>query len=287
MNRYSKGRQIWGIIYPPVLYLVIQTAATFLAMIVISIAYMLAGGNTGRGSADVELFLMNHTLEITMFGCLVGIPIFGAIFKHDRKYEREICGISYTQTDKGNYILIVILAVAAASGLNIVASVGASFLPESMLDSYEDVSVALSAGSIWLQLLTAGVCAPVVEELIFRGLVYKRLRNMTNVKISVFLSALAFGIYHGNLIQGVYAFLIGLLLAYVYEKYQSLWAPIILHAVANTSAVSMEQVYGHMSDLTILLFMVAMLALAGYILKVIQSNVHVKKIVAEKEEYQW
>jgi len=72
---------------------------------------------------------------------------------------------------------------------------------------------------------------------LFRGLIYKRLRTLCKPFVAAIISSLAFGITHGNLVQFVYAFLAGMFLAYVYEKYKNIWAPIIFHVCAN--AVSM------------------------------------------------
>ena len=51
------------------------------------------------------------------------------------------------------------------------------------------------------------------------------------------ISSLFFGVYHGNLIQGCYAFFLGCVLAYAHEKYQNVLAPIIIHMVANAISV--------------------------------------------------
>ena len=54
-------------------------------------------------------------------------------------------------------------------------------------------------------------------------------------------SAVSFGVYHGNLVQFVYAGLCGLLLAYLYEKFASLAAPILAHMTMNLTAVIMTE----------------------------------------------
>ena len=102
-----------------------------------------------------------------------------------------------------------------------------------MIQSYEDTGEILNNASIGIQVLSTVVIAPIVEELIFRGLVFSKIRRISNVKIAAVLSALLFGIYHGNWIQAPYAFLMGLAAAYVYEKYKNILAPILLHASAN------------------------------------------------------
>ena len=78
---------------------------------------------------------------------------------------------------------------------------------------------------------------PVVEELIFRGLAYKRMREYASPLMAGITTSMLFAVFHGNLVQGVYAFLLGALLCYVYEKYHSFWAPVLLHAAANVISV--------------------------------------------------
>lgn len=87
---------------------------------------------------------------------------------------------------------------------------------------------------LWLLVLAGGILAPIAEELIFRGLVYFRLRDYLGVKKGIVISSLFFGIYHGTVVQGLYAFLMGMLFAYGTEKFQSLWAGILLHVAANS-----------------------------------------------------
>jgi membrane protease YdiL (CAAX protease family) len=74
---------------------------------------------------------------------------------------------------------------------------------------------------------------PICEELVYRGLIYMRMRQYLNVNMSILVSALIFGLVHGNPVQGIYGFLVGILFAYVYEQYGSLKAPILAHVSAN------------------------------------------------------
>lgn len=79
--------------------------------------------------------------------------------------------------------------------------------------------------------LYASIAAPIAEELLFRGLVLRTLRPFGK-KFAIFGSAVLFGIYHGNLLQTPYTFLIGLVLGYVTVEYSILWA-IALHGFNN------------------------------------------------------
>lgn len=80
--------------------------------------------------------------------------------------------------------------------------------------------------------------APVYEELVFRGFVYRRAREGgVEHRLSYLLSAILFALIHGDLIQGLYAFIIAFFLCMVYNKIRMLCAPILLHVSANTLAM--------------------------------------------------
>jgi hypothetical protein len=82
-------------------------------------------------------------------------------------------------------------------------------------------------------LLTAGVLAPIVEELAFRGLLYRWLRERLGIWIAAFGSAIGFSVLHGipGLIPAIAV--LGLVLAWIYEITGTLWAPIIVHGIYN------------------------------------------------------
>lgn len=116
------------------------------------------------------------------------------------------------------------------------------FMPKFMTDSYRGTETAIYGSSVLLQLVVAGIVAPIVEEMIFRGLIYKRLREFANIKIAAIISAVLFGVFHGNWVQAPYAIIIGLVAVFVYEKYKSIIAPILLHMSANIASVGLVYV---------------------------------------------
>jgi membrane protease YdiL (CAAX protease family) len=88
-----------------------------------------------------------------------------------------------------------------------------------------------------IQFISLCAIGPACEELIFRGLVYRRTRDYLGVWWAVLLSSIIFGVYHQNLTQGVFAFFFGIVLAAVYEHYGTIWAAIAAHAANNLYAV--------------------------------------------------
>ena len=90
----------------------------------------------------------------------------------------------------------------------------------------------IESSPIWLIILVAVIIGPIVEELIFRKLLMDKL-GMYGDRIGIIVSASAFALFHGNLYQLFYAFLLGIVLAYVYSKTSNILYPIILHMLFN------------------------------------------------------
>ncbi len=105
--------------------------------------------------------------------------------------------------------------------------------PESWMDSYMSNSEAITGGNPILDILATVVIAPLCEEIVFRGLVYRGLkRGMPTVAAALITSAV-FGILHGTIVWFVYTFLLSLVLITMYEYAKSLWAPILTHTAFN------------------------------------------------------
>ena len=103
-------------------------------------------------------------------------------------------------------------------------------LPSGLEDADTDLALALATG-----LLLIGV-APLAEEVFFRGYLYQSFRNSFGVLPGALLSGLLFGAIHLELFKLVQLAILGVILALLFEKTQSLWPPIILHAVNNSLA---------------------------------------------------
>lgn len=76
---------------------------------------------------------------------------------------------------------------------------------------------------------------PIAEELIFRGVIFQTLRKYGR-SFAILASALLFGIYHGNLPQGMFAFVIGVLFAYITAEYSIYWS-ILIHIFNNINTI--------------------------------------------------
>lgn len=103
-------------------------------------------------------------------------------------------------------------------------------------EEYSGVLELLTSGSMGLVLLFTVVIAPVSEELIFRGVIFRLVGRMSPFYAANIFQAILFGIYHGNIVQGIYGASLGLILGYTMAKYRTITAPILLHMLINASA---------------------------------------------------
>jgi membrane protease YdiL (CAAX protease family) len=104
-----------------------------------------------------------------------------------------------------------------------------------VFEEYGETMEGLLGSNLLLVLLYTLVIAPVSEELIFRGVTLYRSKKVLPFIGANLLQSLFFGIYHQNIIQGIYAAVMGFVLGLVYRKYQTIYAPILLHILINAS----------------------------------------------------
>jgi len=113
----------------------------------------------------------------------------------------------------------------------------ADFLPDLMEDTFATIEDS------WLGILAIAVVGPILEEMLFRGAITKELLKHYNPTLAILLSALIFGIFHINPAQILTAFLLGLLLAWLYYKTRSLVPGILVHILNNSLSVYFTHTY--------------------------------------------
>lgn len=243
LDEYLKIQYIAGIIYPPVLYAFVQILITVVGTWYYSFQYSKHMKNVTAAQAygfaeNVNAYVNEHIYVMTawsaFFGCIVFLYIF---YKDCKRNQQKFLSEQLKEVKTYRLGYPILLAVVGNLGLSRLISL---FPKSESMVQYQKNSQALMSGSLLIQLLTIAIMVPIVEEVIYRGLVYKRsLRYLTPRQAMVF-SAVVFGIFHFNLIQGVYAFVLGIVFAYVYQKYQNLNYCILMHAFANGTAVIMQ-----------------------------------------------
>ncbi|MCD8363034.1 MAG: CPBP family intramembrane metalloprotease [Lachnospiraceae bacterium] len=211
--------QLWRAVYPVLLYLVIQLVVSAIFAVA-----LVKCAEFGWVDDYLDAYLDSTTL-ILLISALIGVLIFGLLYRRDTR-RRHMEPAAWQQS-----LLWVLLA---ASALAIVGNNLMNLTPlAEMSESYQETSAALDTGSIWVQIACVAFAAPAVEELVMRGLLYGRLREIIRPSWAIFFSALIFGIFHGNIVQGIYAFALGIFFAWLMERYRTIFVPILAHVSAN------------------------------------------------------
>lgn len=157
-------------------------------------------------------------------GTIAGFAACFAIWHKDIRIRpgKRINGISV--------IPMVILAASVSMGMNGFLSLIELYKYSPAFQEISDIQFDIP---VWLGILSYGILAPLGEEVVFRGVIYGQLKKVSNVPTAIVVSGLTFGLFHGNLVQAVYASVIGFLLALVYELYDSILAAMVFHGIAN------------------------------------------------------
>lgn len=135
---------------------------------------------------------------------------------------------------KLSHILITFLICYAGTYLcNLVGTFITSIIGIIKQSEVENVMVNLTSQiSPWVNFLIVVIAAPIMEELLFRKFIVDRTARFGE-GVSIVLSGLMFGLFHGNLNQFVYAFMIGVLFGFIYIKTRNIIYTIILHMIVN------------------------------------------------------
>lgn len=102
------------------------------------------------------------------------------------------------------------------------------------------------ASEYWGWFVPAVIWAPLIEEIVYRGIVQARLRPLVGPWVAIAISGLAFWVYHWVSFERVtspHHLGAGLLLAWSYERSRSLLTPTILHAIGNLVLGTSDLVY--------------------------------------------
>lgn len=230
---------LWGSLYPVLLYVLMQVTAGVLYGIWLGARAVLSG----IGSEEIYWYVMDEyasgTVTIVLLAAVLTIPLYGWLYHQDVQ-TRHRMGFPEDRFPLTEWMLL--WAVLGSAALAMLGNGLISLLPLGQWsDSYEEVSDALYTGSIWLRMASVGIFGPIVEELTMRGLMYQRFRAMMRPVTAMFWSALVFGVFHGNVIQGLYAFLVGLFFAWLMERTQRILVPVIGHMSANLFIVLLEE----------------------------------------------
>ena len=187
-------------------------------------------------------------LTIVAMSCAIFVAYKKYGFRIEKKYFKKNFSLS-----------IIPLMVLVIFGLNFINNLIMSMI--TLLFSISTAQPSMDFGTDMISNMalfcSAVLIAPIWEELLFRGAIL-RILDRYNHTIAIVCSSILFAMMHGSLAQWVYTFALGLILAYLSLKYDSLLLPMCIHATNNMFSVLL-----YMYNNTFVMIGMVMLMLCG------------------------
>lgn len=217
--------------------------------------------------AAVSLTGITQIIPYSLVSYTVTILFFGYIYLFQRHLYMADEEIIKNRTEKIKHsflcgFIVVILIIAAGICLQVLSTGILNIIdrchPE-LLENYHDLisrSFSISNGSV--RVFTVMFMAPIAEELVFRGISLGAARSALAWEksdiLAVILSALLFGLAHGNTVQFCYAFPVGIILAIITVWSSSLILSMLLHITINVSSYMMDYIPATHFDIPVISF---------------------------------
>ena len=230
-----KGIGYFGIYFG--MQLLVTTVYAIVGVVPVAMKYYTSEENVfapdvfNRYMEEVLQVVMEAALPSVIISALLTIGVLWLIFVcRKKKFAQEI------SLRKMNPAAIAPLVLMGLS-LNVVTGLVLSLVPEEWMSAYEASSSMVTSGYPVVMVLATVIAAPVIEEIIFRGLAYTRMKKGMPTAVAMILSSALFGVAHGQWVWMLYAFVFGLVLVWAFEHTKSLLANILLHLSYNGCAM--------------------------------------------------
>ena len=250
MNQIHRKSPFWSLAAPVLIYMGVRLVVEMICILAISFPYLTDTytqliGQTGATMEELSSQywtlmepamerVFRYSTEIAGVAALITIPVNAWLFRKDRKLEAACAAAPVKKAPVNRYWTVLVFALA-------VSIAATCFFAMAELAFYSGQSGSAS-GIVWqpsfpVKIAVLGIIVPVAEEMMFRGVMFRRFMENRGFWYSALWSSLFFVLMHQDGVQMTYAMFLGIFLCYVYEKFGSLKAPLLLHVAANCSSL--------------------------------------------------
>lgn len=216
-----------GILFYNIIILLVVVAD----MVIKTVGVMLEhpGGPEQNAAIDTLLGKLISNGSSSIVAVLIGTAFLLVYYRKDSLLEPMLAlGKRPSAGMLAGCICLMMLAQILFSAIAAGAEAAANQLGYSFMSSIEAATGTSKTLSMFLY---AGIFGPVIEEIIYRGFLMKSLQKYGKT-FAIFVSAAVFGLMHGNPLQSIFAFMVGLVFGYAAMEY-SIYFSILLHVLNN------------------------------------------------------
>lgn len=177
-------------------------------------------GSSIIASQPPWLLLLNFMILAVMFNFFV------------KEKTNNMDWYSFTGVGVPNFIGLVVLALILNIAISVIVT---NIFPNTSSNTVDTIK---NMGELYpfVLFINLGIVSPIVEELLFRFLIYNNLECF-GTAIATVVSSVLFGIMHGDIIQTLYAMCFGIIFCMANKSHKSMMPSIIMHCTINSFTV--------------------------------------------------
>lgn len=141
--------------------------------------------------------------------------------------------VRFRKIRPANIILLILLTILIMPMMSLINALSMVYVENRITNTMTAIT---SQNFLWISLLVTAVLPCILEESVYRGVLYNEYRKVKPLA-AIFLSAFLFGILHGNLNQFSYAFAMGIVFAFIIEATDSILSTMIVHFLINAGSI--------------------------------------------------
>lgn len=217
---FLKVKEVIKALFWPILFGIGQIFICGLFMLIYMLQHQEIDFNDSSNYSLLSEYINHHTLLIVILECLIFIPIFYSVYK---KYQTNRIPCSFQSICK-----IFLLSFVLSITLNTLILV---------IKNYMNFDISNSSIT-FTTIVSTGIIGPILEEFLFRGIVYGKFTSIFKEKTAFYSSILVFALFHtGGIFQILFAAIIGYFLTFIYQKYHDLRLSMMAHIVVNITSI--------------------------------------------------
>ena len=193
---------------------------------------------------SLNKFIDSKLLLISIISFVIFLPIFYLLYK---KYKKDRKSNYYIESIGYGITIPVIFNITLYNINSIIR----------FTNRYDSNTIP-----IVVSIICTAILGPILEEILFRGIVYNKLKEFNKNMTAIILCSIIFGVFHFDIVNSIYAFGVSFMFIYLYEKYNTLYAPILMHVILNLSTILIVKLnLLNISTVNIILLIVSTLVL--------------------------
>lgn len=205
----EKIKKYLNVLIWPVVFIIGQFFILFVLGIILKLI---------NNDIDIASFINNNSYLVSIFNLIIFLPFFLKVYKkYKDKYNDNLKDIPK----------IIIFGVLLSYVLNSIIYLIKMFLNINIVNF--DLNI--------FYVINIALVGPILEEYLFRGIVFNKLLGFNSEKKAYFISVIIFALFHtGGILNIIYAFIMGLILTKLYINYKNINENIIFHIAINTTS---------------------------------------------------